>query len=177
VMGAGLAVGSIGFVLLSQLDGHDGVALVVTAFAILSLGLAPVFTLTTDLIVGTAPPERAGTASGMSETSSELGGALGIATLGSVVTAVYRTRLADAAPHAPEAARHTLGGAAATASDLPEPLAEGLLVVARAAFTDGLQLAAVISAVLLAVLAILAVTLLRPAQRATTPGASTEAAS
>jgi len=177
VMAAGLAVGSAGFALLSQLDGHAGVGLVVTGFVILSLGLAPVFTLTTDLIVGTAPAERAGMASGLSETSSELGGALGIAMLGSVVTAVYRTRLVDAAPGAAEAARHTLGGAAETARHLPESLGEALLRLARAAFTDGLQLAAVISAVLLLVLAILAVTFLRPAQRAAAPGASTEAVS
>ena len=42
----------------------------------------------TDLIVGSAPPERAGAAAAISETSSEFGGALGIAVLGSVVTAV-----------------------------------------------------------------------------------------
>ena len=55
----------------------------------MSLGLAPVFTLTTDLIIGAAPPERAGAASAISETSSEFGGALGIALLGALATAVY----------------------------------------------------------------------------------------
>ena len=47
----------------------------------LALGLAPVFTLAADLMVSTAPPERAGAAAGISETSSEFGGALGIAVL------------------------------------------------------------------------------------------------
>ncbi len=55
----------------------------------MSFGLAPVFTLSTDLIIGTVPPERAGTAAGLAETSSEFGGALGIAILGSIVTALY----------------------------------------------------------------------------------------
>jgi MFS transporter, DHA2 family, multidrug resistance protein len=58
-----------------------------------SIGLAPVFTLTNDLIMATAPPERAGAASGISETASELGGALGIALLGSLATAVYGAAL------------------------------------------------------------------------------------
>jgi DHA2 family multidrug resistance protein-like MFS transporter len=61
-----------------------------------SLGMAPLFTLTNDLILRAAPPERAGAAAGISETASELGGALGIALFGSLVTAVYGAALA---PH------------------------------------------------------------------------------
>ena len=68
----------------------DGPGLVVAGVVILSLGLAPLFTLAADLAVGSAPPERAGAASGISETSSELGGALGLAILGTLGTAVYR---------------------------------------------------------------------------------------
>ena len=83
------------------------------------------FTLTTDLIVGSAPPERAGAASAISETSAEFGGALGIAVLGSIGTAVYRGAMADAMPagvppEAAEAARDTLGGAVAAAEQLPD---------------------------------------------------------
>ena len=86
------------------------------ATVIFSLGLAPVFTLTNDIVIGTALPERAGAASAISETSSELGGALGIALLGSIGAALYRRSMADAVPpgvppEAAEAARGTLGGA------------------------------------------------------------------
>ena len=85
------------------------------------------FTLATDLIVGSAPPERAGAASAISETGAELGGALGIAILGSIGTAVYRGAMADAVPagvppEAAEAARDTLGGAVAVAEQLPDQL-------------------------------------------------------
>ena len=55
-------------------------------------GSSPVIVLATDLVVGSAPVERAGAASAISETSAELGGALGIAILGSIGTAVYRAR-------------------------------------------------------------------------------------
>ena len=67
-----------------------GLAVVLVATVTLSLGLAPVFTLATDLVVGAAPPERAGVAAAISETGSEFGGAMGIAILGSIGTAVYR---------------------------------------------------------------------------------------
>ena len=59
----------------------------------MALGLSPVITLGTDLIVGAAPPERAGSASAISETGAELGGALGIAILGSIANSAYRAQI------------------------------------------------------------------------------------
>ncbi len=99
---------------------------------IISLGLAPVFGLTTELIVGSAPPEQAGAASGISETGAELGGALGIAIMGSIGVAIYRGELADRLPaavpaEAAEAARDTLGSAAAVAGQLPGELGAAVL--------------------------------------------------
>ena len=141
--------------------GAPGCAVIVTGYVVFSLGLAPVFTLTTDLIVGAAPPERAGAASAISETSAEFGGALGIAILGSIGTAVYRSAMADAVPagvppEAAEAAASTLGGAVAVAEQLPGQLGAALLDAAREAFTQALQLTAVISAVVAIGLAFLA---------------------
>ena len=98
VMAGGLALAAVGFGLLTQLDGAADLAVLVTGSVVFSLGLAPVFTLAADLVVGAAPPERAGAASGISETSSEFGGALGIAVLGSVATAIYRSQVTDAVP-------------------------------------------------------------------------------
>ena len=133
---------------------------------IYSLGLSPVIILATDLIVGSAPLERAGAASAISETSSELGGALGIAILGSIGTAVYRHHVAGAVPpglpaDAAEAVRGTLGGAVAIAAGLPEPIASGLIEAARDGFTRSLEMAAVISGVLSIATALVAVVWLR----------------
>jgi DHA2 family multidrug resistance protein-like MFS transporter len=166
VMAGGLALAAVGFGLLTQVDPAAGLALLVTGSVVFSLGLAPVFTLAADLIVGAAPPERAGVASGISETSSELGGALGIAILGSLATALYRSQVIDAIPAAlsPEtaaAARDTLGGAAAVAGQLPDQVGAQLLEAARHSFTHGLQLAFAVSAALAIGIAILAVALLR----------------
>jgi DHA2 family multidrug resistance protein-like MFS transporter len=138
----------------------------VTGSVAFSLGSAPMTTLATDLMVGTAPPERAGAASAISETSSEFGGALGIAILGSIGSAVYRGQMADAIPagvppQAAEAARDTLGGALAVAEQLSDQLGGPLVEAARQAFTSGLQLAFAISAAIAVGIAILVAVLLR----------------
>jgi MFS transporter, DHA2 family, multidrug resistance protein len=166
VMAGGLALSAVGFGMLTQIDGNSGLAVLVIGSVVLSLGVAPVGTLATDIIVGSAPPERAGAASGISETSAEFGGALGIAVLGSIGAAVYRNRVADAfpdgvPPDAAEAARDTLGGAVAAAGELPDRLGAALLDAAREAFTQGLQVTAVISAAIVLGMAILALALLR----------------
>jgi len=165
VMGGALVLASAGFGLLSQVNGDSPLAVLVTGSVIFSLGLAPVFTLAADMMVGTAPPERAGAAAAISETSSELGGALGIAVLGAIGTAVYRRQVADAVPasvppEAADAARDTLGGALAAGQQLPSPSAAVLLDAAREAFTQGLRLAATLSAAVVIGAAVLAVVLL-----------------
>jgi DHA2 family multidrug resistance protein-like MFS transporter len=166
VLGAALAVAAISLALLTQVGGSSGLAVVVSASVAISLALAPAFSLTTELIVGSAPPERAGAASGISETGAELGGALGIAILGSIGTAVYRSELAHRLPagvpsEAAEIARDTLGGAVGVAGQLPDPLGLALLDIARNAFVQGLHLAAAISAAVAIGAALMAVILLR----------------
>ena len=117
IAAAGLALASIGFAILTQVGITSGLAPLVTGSIVLSLGMAPVFTLVTNTVLDSTAPERAGAASGMAETSTELGGALGIAILGSIGTAVYRSQLT----HAPSAGilgnavGDTLGGAMARA--------------------------------------------------------------
>ena len=154
IMGAGMAIAGVGSVLLLGLglDPTSGIFLIVVASIVISIGLAPVITLATELIVGSAPPEQAGAATGMSETSGELGGALGIAILGSIGTAVYRTEVAASLPPdvpaaAADAARDTLGGALAIAQTLPDAVGTALVEVARIAFIDALHFVAAVAAV------------------------------
>lgn len=94
VMAGGLVLAALGYILLTQVSRTAGPGVLVAGMILQSIGLAPVFTLTNDLIIGAAPPERAGAAAGISETASELGGALGIALLGSLATAIYGSALA-----------------------------------------------------------------------------------
>jgi DHA2 family multidrug resistance protein-like MFS transporter len=166
VMGAGLVISAVGFGLLTQVDRTSCLVVLIAGSVIYSLGLSPVVILATELIVGSAPVERAGAASAISETSSELGGALGIAVFGSIGTAVYRRAMGDAVPgnvppEAMEAAQSTLGGALAVAEQLPHRLGAELLGTAREAFTQAFQLTAAISAAVALITAVLATTLLR----------------
>jgi DHA2 family multidrug resistance protein-like MFS transporter len=181
VIGAGLAMAAAGLAVLTQVGGSADLAILAGASLTVSLGLAPVFTATTGLIVGTAPAERAGAASGISETGAELGGALGIAILGSIGVAVYRSQLAGTLPagvpsQAAAAARDTLGGAVDAAGHLPQGAGAALLAAARAAFTTGLQVTAAISAAAAAGIAVLATVLLRSVRGASQAGLDEQAA-
>ncbi len=155
VMGTGMAVAAVGTAMLIGLSvdgGMGSLLLLATASVVISLGLGPVITLATELIVGSAPPEQAGAATGMSETSGELGGALGIAILGSVGTAVYRAEVADGLPAdipaaAADAARDTLGGALAVAQSLPGEIGAALVTVAQTAFVDAIHFVAAVAVV------------------------------
>jgi len=160
LIGVGLVVGAVGFGVLTQVDGAAGLGAIVIGSVIYSLGLSPVVVLATDLIVGSAPVERAGAASAISETSSELGGALGIAVLGSIGVAVYRGMMATGIPmgvppEAAEVARATLGGALSVAQQLPHHLRVELLDTARDAFAQSVRLTAAISAVISLTMAII----------------------
>ena len=166
VIGSGLALSSIGLAVLAQVGSGDGLPVVIAGSVLISLGLSPVLALTTELIVGSAPPERAGAASGISETGAELGGALGISVLGSIGVAIYRGGMADALPsgvpaEAATIARDTLGGAVGVAGQLPSQIGSAVLEVARDAFVGGMQAAATISAILAITVAIIAVVVLR----------------
>jgi DHA2 family multidrug resistance protein-like MFS transporter len=166
VIGTGLALAAAGLAILTQVGASDGLVPLVAGSVVISLGLAPVFGLTTELIVGSAPPERAGAASGIAETASELGGALGIAVLGSIGVAIYRGEVADAIPtgvpaEAAVAARDTLGAAVAVAEQLPDRLGAALVDAARTAFVDGMHLTTGIATALAVVLAAVAFAMLR----------------
>lgn len=166
VIAIGFVIAAVGFGLLTQTGtGHD-LPLVATAYAVFSLGLAPVFTLAADPIVGTAPPERAGAAAGISEMSTELGGALGIALLGSLMTFIYSRTVTDVTggnlpPEALVAARNTLGGAIAVAENLPEQVGAALVSTSRKAFVAAFQTTAMVSAVITLIAAAGATLILR----------------
>jgi DHA2 family multidrug resistance protein-like MFS transporter len=165
LIAGGLTLAATGFLVLTRVTGSSSVAIVVTAIAVYSLGLAPVFTLTTDIIVGAAPAERAGAASAISETGSELGGALGIAVLGSIGTAVYRAAMAHnvlrgVTPAAADVARGTLGGAVAVAGQLPARIGTELVGAAREAFSRSMQVTALVCAVIAIATAIVFMTAL-----------------
>jgi DHA2 family multidrug resistance protein-like MFS transporter len=172
---AGLALSATGLLLLSQVGSTGGLITLVLAIAVVSFGVGPLFALGTGMVVGSVPPEKAGAAASLSETSNELGATLGLAIFGSVGAAVYHYQMADAIPSgvptmAAETARETVAAATAIAGQLPAPLGSKLLDAASEAFTSGLNVVAAIGAVIFIALAMLTAITLRD------KGAASEAA-
>jgi DHA2 family multidrug resistance protein-like MFS transporter len=167
-LGGSLLVAAVGVALLSLAGPCGGLPAAVAGSVIFSIGLAPAYLLATELAVAAAESDQAGAASGLLETSAELGGALGIALLGSLGAAAYRLRLADVQDGrfgGLGQARESLAGALSVAAELPAPFADDLAQNARAAFADGFLLAGIAGAVLLAALSAALVLLLRDRPR------------
>lgn len=166
VIAIGLLTQVIGYILFTQLDPGTGMAMVIASFVITYPGVAPSMALTTDLVVSSVPPHKAGGAAGLATTANDLGISLGVAVIGSVGIAAYRTQIDGALPESlpPEAAAaasDSIDGALASATQLPGALGEQLVAAAQQASTSGLNTAAIVSAVVTSVAAIIAATRLR----------------
>src|SRR5690606_27556521 len=144
---------------LTAIDGSTGYPLLGAALLVVGLGAGFAFTVTADVILSSVPKDQAGAASAVSETAYELGAALGIAVLGSVVTGVYRGFTGPAGT--PAAAHESLGGAVEAAGTLPPDTAAAMLDAARQSFVDGLVLAAGVGATVLLAAAVAAWFMLR----------------
>jgi MFS transporter, DHA2 family, multidrug resistance protein len=164
LVAGGMLVASVGLLLLAGLEPDSPVAQLVLAATLMVAGLAPTTTMGVNLIVGAAPPEQAGTVAGLGQAGNELGGALGIALLGTLGTAVYR---GDMHGVAGGASGDTLGGAVSLTGQLPA----GVLDAATHAFAHGMHVAAAVAVVLLAATSALVAVTLRTLPAADAPSA------
>jgi len=161
----GLLIAAAGFFVVSLLTVGSPVGLLITAYSVLTVGVGMTSTMVTSLVLTTAPPEKAGAASALAETSNELGGALGIAALGTFAGTIYHDAMDPAVAGldtaVAEPASDTIGGAIAVAEQLPSEIADPLLQDAFAAFTQGFTTSAVTGAIILAIAAVFADIMLR----------------
>ncbi|WHM39614.1 MFS transporter [Streptomyces sp. BPTC-684] len=159
----GLAAVGAALAACVAVSADTGVLALGIALFVGGLGAGLAFTVTADVILSSVPKEQAGAASAVSETAYELGAALGIALLGSVVTGIYRgfTAPADLPAGVSAEAHDSLGGAVEAAARLPAEQADPLLSAARDAFTDGFQTAAAVGSAVLFATAVAAWFLLR----------------
>ncbi|WP_230534273.1 MFS transporter [Microvirga roseola] len=162
VMAASLALSAIGYFFLGLLPWISGVALVTAGYGLVYLGLGTIAALGTDLVVSSAPPEKAGSASAMSETVQELGIAAGVAILGSLTTAIYRRLILERVPaEFPEDVISTVEDSLWAASSIAGRLSGDLLGTAKYAFTVGMSASAMLAALGISILAILCAVALR----------------
>ncbi len=168
VLSVGLAVSAIGAAGMMWLRAEGGAGLFIATFALVGAGVGIALTLTSDLVVSAVEPAKAGAASAVSETAYELGIALGVAVLGSVVMAIFRNGL-DVSGLGVEDGRHaqdTLGNAVAMAQSAPADIGPQLLESAQVAFMNGMHVAAAAAAVLLIANAAVLPRMLRSRSRA-----------
>lgn len=161
----GLTLSAFGFALATQLGAGSSAWMIIIAFILVGGGVGLAETLTNDAVLAAVPPEKAGAASGISETAYEMGAVLGTAVLGSVLTAAYRTNLevpaginaADAA-----AAQETLGGAFEVAETLPSGIGEQLIESAKEAFSIGVDITSGMGFIITMAAAVMVALALRP---------------
>jgi MFS transporter, DHA2 family, multidrug resistance protein len=166
VMAASLVISAAGYLVISRVPASMGVTALMVGLAITNVGVGPIVALGYGLVLGAAPPEKAGSAASVNETGGEFGVALGIALLGSLGTAIYRFKMEDAIPAGvradiADAARESISGAVSAAAHVPGRSGAGLLEAAHQAFTTALNTVAGISAIVFVGLAVLAAISLR----------------
>lgn len=164
VLATGLALVGAATASLTLISPSTGYPQLGVALFVVGVGLGLAFTAASDVIIASVPPERAGAAAAVSETAYELGAALGIAILGSIVTAVYRgLAIPPGTPDAAAAqARDSLAGATLAARGLSVDRAQGVLTAAKTAFTEGLAIAAGVGSALVLASAVAVWLLLKP---------------
>jgi len=154
VLAAGLLIMAAGMLIMFLFSHEFSLSLLITSIVLLSSGCGIVVTLGHDIVMTRARPQQAGAAASVTETCTTLGGALGIAILGSIGTAIYRGRIeevvtGDLSSPMIESAKTTLGGASVTAAALGEPLQSQLIQAANTAFGYSFSAVAGIAALLM----------------------------
>jgi hypothetical protein len=126
----------------------------------MAFGMGLAMSPTTDLLMSAVPRSKAGMGSATNDTARELGGALGVAVLGSVMASTYTSEIGSSLTGLPDTARgaaeSSLGGAVVVAGDVGGSAGQALLEAAREAWVSGLTLAMVVGAVIVTVAALIA---------------------
>jgi DHA2 family multidrug resistance protein-like MFS transporter len=176
LVAAGLVIAGIGLLLIGRLTVASGLFPFLIAAAVMTVGVGMVSALANDMVMAAAPKQRAGVASALSETGTELSGATGIAILGTVGAAVYHGAMSGVVPAVlPEAvkaaAESTLGGALAAAAQLSGDAGLALIAKAQDAFMSAMSatgtsggLVLIVAAGLVLVLSRRSVPVLSPAE-------------
>ena len=154
VVASGLLVMSGGFVLAATLrPGSAYWGPVIISMTLMAAGLALITSPATEAISGALPPAKAGAGSAVNDFTRELGGALGVAVIGSVMASAYSTHVLRSLTHlgapavAATAARQSVTAGLAVAAHLPSAVQPAAAAAARQAFTSGLSAGSIVAAI------------------------------
>lgn len=176
VVASGLLIVAVGLGLLSRTTVHDSYQDLLPWFLLMGAGLGLTLAPSTDSVMGSLPKEEAGVGSATSDTSMQIGGALGVAILGTLLTIRYQNYMTPmlADRHVPAAINQailgSLGGALAVAERAPGVLGDALAAAARQGFVSGMDLALIVTAAIVGAAGL--IVLLALPNRPKTPRAS-----
>lgn len=172
LLSLGLLCCAVGLGSVGAIGQDENLWLFIAAYTVLIFGCGITATIANSLVLSCAPAGRVGSASGVSETSNQLGAALGIAIFGTVASAVYRSLMRTGAPSGTDPlALDTLAGAVASARGEDDARSHQVLELARTAFTDGLTTVATTSAAFVIIVAAVTFLVVRPKGERECPGA------
>jgi EmrB/QacA subfamily drug resistance transporter len=150
VVAGGLAIMAGGFLLVSASTVHTRYPYLMVASVIVAAGMALAMAPATESIMGSLPPAQAGVGSAVNDTTREVGGALGVAIIGSVASSLFAGRLHAFLTHVPAhsaaEAKASVGAAVAVGSHTPGPAGQALVDAARLAFVSGTDRAVLVAA-------------------------------
>jgi EmrB/QacA subfamily drug resistance transporter len=150
VVSAGLAIIAVGLLVLSGADADTAYVTYAAGLGVIGVGMATAMGPSTDAIMGSLPLAKSGIGSATNDTVREVGGAFGVAVLGSLLAGGYRGDMeAVTAPlpaAAASAAQDSIGAAAQLAASLPAPLGQRLTDAAELAFVGGMHTAVLVAA-------------------------------
>jgi EmrB/QacA subfamily drug resistance transporter len=147
VVGSGLVLVAVGMGVMTTVPVADGYPRLLFGMCLLAAGVGLTMAPATESIMGSLPPAKAGVGSAMNDTTRQMGGALGVAVIGSVFAAVYRPGMTDAlagsglGAEQVAVARDSVGGAMQVAAQLSGEAGAALAQIARVQFVDGMSTA------------------------------------
>jgi EmrB/QacA subfamily drug resistance transporter len=156
VVTLGLVLVAVALLLFSRTTESSGYPLVAAVLVIIGVGMGLAMAPATDSIMGSLPPEKAGVGSAMNDTTREIGGALGVAIMGSITAAVYSsqiaanpsfTQLQKASPQVAKAVQDSIGGAVIAAAALPQAVGDTITAAANSAFIHAMDRTVIVAAV------------------------------
>lgn len=175
VVAAGLAIAAGGLAILTTCTPTSGYGPVALTLVVLGFGMGLAAAPAGDLMMGAVPEERFGVGSAVNDTTQEVGGALGVAVLGSVLAASYSAKMGPAVGFLPAplaaVARNSIGGALGVARHLPGASGQPLVTAAKLAFVQAMSAGVLVGVGIGLAGAIIALLLLPPrvAEPASTP--------
>ena len=150
VVSTGLLILGLGLLVLAQSDIDTPYWHLVVAIVTMAVGMGLTMAPSTTGIMASLPLRKAGVGSAVNDTTRELGGALGVAVLGSLLASRFTAALPASVDQLPAAAQETvrssLGGALSVARTLPPAVGEPLAAAARSSYVDGMSIGLVAAA-------------------------------